>query len=468
MCGLVGMFTKYVATDAQLKLLRNMLYVDQLRGEHATGVAKINPATNAVTIHKRAQSATEYLVTEETKHFLDKDRCRIYLGHNRYATQGKRDDDNNAHPFQHKHITLVHNGSVDRWVQSKLDGYNDKDVVVDSHMVAITIAERGIEEAVKLFSGAFALVWWDANDRSLNFLRNSERPLYHAILKDGSLIWASQPEFMTFWVNQKNFTGAFEVEPFLMPVNEHLSYKFDAKGALQNGGAPVTASAVFTKVADPDPLPAAWDWNNRNSYSGGAYQRSSGANFANREHDRLLKKWKIDADIGDTIVVEVDRILSSTNGQSDRCNVYCTYDENVEVIAYYVPRALVEGAKRLEFKLHGIIEYGVALGGGSTKYLPRLQVESATAKRVFTSGAKKVAYVGQFPLVVNGHIFENRREFKEFAGKGCACCGQVPTPYNALNKDMMVYPVSSITDGLEHSEYICGGCMNDDTVANLQ
>lgn len=457
MCGLVGIFTQHAANNAQLSLLANMLYVDHVRGNHATGIARVNPVTNKVDIHKRAKGALTFLNEDATKEFLDKDRARIYMGHNRYATQGDKTKDEFAHPFQHKHITLVHNGGVDSWVQHKLDGYTDPAVVVDSHMVCVTIAERGVKEAVKLLSGAFALIWWDANERSLNFLRNDKRPLHLATTNDGMLVWASEEWMFDTFIAHKSYPSTYKGKPFELPVNEHWKYQFSETGALQNGGAPVTEDMVFTQVADPNP-PARWEWEGYGVQGNRGSQRQSARNYASydEQKNQLLAKWKIDAKINDRIVIEVDRIAQSSVGY---VNVYGYYDGDIPCIMYSVQQAMVDGAKRLEATLSNIIEESVTIGAGNVKKVPKLTLSGQNATRVFGPKAT-VSKLEHFPLQTNGYEFKNRLEFNNFVKRGCTLCGESPSCYSQHAHLMLVWNINGTVVGdVDECDFICGTCM---------
>ena len=240
MCGLVGLYAKHSTSDNHLKLLRGLLFVDQIRGEHATGLAKIDLAKGETSIIKKAIPAHEFLGQEDVMEFMIKDRGRIWIGHNRWATMGDKTDDNNAHPFKVDHITLAHNGTVDRWTLKDLEGHSDPACKVDSEMVARTIAKYGAREAItKKFSGAFALVWFDSNERTLNFIRNDKRPLHLASLSDGTLVWASQPEFIDFFMKQGKFPLSYakDGEPVLIKEDQLITFEFNQHGTLINNKA---------------------------------------------------------------------------------------------------------------------------------------------------------------------------------------------------------------------------------------
>lgn len=121
------------------------------------------------------------------------ERAMFAVGHNRYATRGKINQDN-AHPFQHKHISLVHNGSL--FTKYGLPDGNKFDV--DSEAIAYSIAKIGMQETAPKLDGAFSLVWFDEERKTLNFCRNASRPMVFVFVDDGMFFGSEAP--MIEWV----------------------------------------------------------------------------------------------------------------------------------------------------------------------------------------------------------------------------------------------------------------------------
>lgn len=251
MCGLVGIFTQGATNDKELSLFKGLLLVDQIRGEHATGVIKVDPKKNEVTTIKRAVNAVDFLAEQEVKDFLEKDKTNIYIGHNRYATMGDKGKHENAHPFQHEHITMVHNGGVDPMALDRLEGYSDKDVEVDSHMVCMTIAKHGIKKAVEEYlAGAYALIWWDSKRRSLNFIRNADRPLYIAVTTTGAMVWASEKGMLDVFLERDGRASGYRAKPFLIAKDTHIEVEFSENG-IRKGTGPTETPMVFFETDYP-------------------------------------------------------------------------------------------------------------------------------------------------------------------------------------------------------------------------
>ena len=121
------------------------------------------------------------------------------MGHNRAATRGTIIDEN-AHPFWvDDKIVLVHNGSYKGCHKSL------KDTQVDSEAIAHTIAEqKTLEAALKKINAAYVLVWYNTEEHTLNFVRNSERPLWFIESQAGALLWASEKETLYYTMSRND------------------------------------------------------------------------------------------------------------------------------------------------------------------------------------------------------------------------------------------------------------------------
>lgn len=208
MCGIVGIAAKKGLSQDQLKAFNDLLFMDTLRGWDSTGVACIHVSerdedgwVDDALVYKRAVPAPDFLQLRAYNQITKTpSRFRALLGHNRSATRGAVVDDN-AHPFQHGGITLVHNGSLSYY--SNLVPLNS--VTVDSEAIAIAISKagntKGVVETIEKIQGAFSLVWHDASTDWLWFARNEDRPMNWCRLldKDDTIIgfmWASEPSML--------------------------------------------------------------------------------------------------------------------------------------------------------------------------------------------------------------------------------------------------------------------------------
>lgn len=188
MCGIVG----YISTkekahvDEKAHFMRFALALDTLRGPDSTGV---------MTLHKRFKVHTVKTLMAGDRFVNGWEYRKAWkpgwaqVGHNRAATVGKVKVEN-AHPFEDGPVSLVHNGTL--WAEGSTLPLNRKDIEVDSHQLTHNFAEHSPEKAKEVLEkidGAFALVWYDRRDESINMARNSERPLHLGMSRSKDIIW---------------------------------------------------------------------------------------------------------------------------------------------------------------------------------------------------------------------------------------------------------------------------------------
>jgi Glutamine amidotransferase domain len=201
MCGIVAVITKHGNgfTKLQCDIFNDLLYIDALRGMDSTGEFLV---TNDGDLYlaKEATAAHDFRKTKEHKDLLDLAfrKGSALVGHNRAATKGEIND-TNAHPFiVDNKITLVHNGTL--WGDYK----KLAEVEVDSHAIAHTIHKHGddVEKALQELSGAYALIWHNMDNNTLNIVRNDSRPLHFMETSD-SFIWASEDSALQ-WIKSRH------------------------------------------------------------------------------------------------------------------------------------------------------------------------------------------------------------------------------------------------------------------------
>ena len=185
MCGIVGIAGE-ITTDLK-KVFMQMLIVDQLRGDHSTGVLSVKNTDNQTKITKVLGGPHNL---DDSKSFNDQwtDYNKVLLGHNRYATSGKVTT-RNSHPFDFDNVVGVHNGSLRNY--TRLQGYGKYNV--DSEVLYESINNIGLADSLAKVTGAYALVYWDKLTDQMVFIRNGERTLFLAFTDNHkSLLWASE------------------------------------------------------------------------------------------------------------------------------------------------------------------------------------------------------------------------------------------------------------------------------------
>jgi predicted glutamine amidotransferase len=193
MCGLVAVVTKnkYGFTNEQKDIFSILLYIDVMRGEDSTGVFLVNTLGN-VELAKDATASADFIRTDEYKALKAAafKNGWAMVGHNRAATRGQITD-RNAHPFiVDDKIALVHNGTL-------VGGHkHHADTEVDSEAIAHLLAkEEDPEKVLRKVNGAYALIWYDADTKKLNFIRNTQRPLW-LMETSTEYIFASEESFL--------------------------------------------------------------------------------------------------------------------------------------------------------------------------------------------------------------------------------------------------------------------------------
>lgn len=209
MCGIVGWITteKMNCEYDRRRYLSQALIAGTLRGDDSTGIFLVphqtdkekNPESRWL---KNVGDGYSFVCSkdyhDETAHL---ELVKWAIGHNRSATVGKVTTDG-AHPFQEGPITLVHNGTLTTTYDLPIAMHELRSggVEVDSHVIAHNLAIHPVEEVVKKLDGAYALVWHDQRDDSLNIIRNEKRPLHLMQATDQRTIYIASEAEMLHWL----------------------------------------------------------------------------------------------------------------------------------------------------------------------------------------------------------------------------------------------------------------------------
>lgn len=213
MCGIVGILSNNLTLREKVAF-QEMLFMSTLRGVDSTGVFGVSTKEHgkdkkfSYGYVKKAVSAPEFLSDENTmgackeKVFDPSGHwVKALVGHTRAATIGSVSQ-KNAHPFKYNHILGIHNGTL----RTKLTGHMLIDT--DSECLYRNIAEKGAVETLSQLGGytdAFALVWFDSSNRSINLIRNTQRPLHFAYsTTKREFLFASEKEFISLAASRNN------------------------------------------------------------------------------------------------------------------------------------------------------------------------------------------------------------------------------------------------------------------------
>lgn len=224
MCGIVGLFGygKNGLSAFDVSLFQQMLYADGLRGMHGTGMFSVDDQGNMrrVRIGGPPQQLFQSQAYQELEAAARKGYPRFLVGHNRYATKGARTTEN-SHPFRDGHITLVHNGTLENY--RHLPDF--KKYEVDSELLTHAIAKDGVENTIPTLEGAWTIVYWDGQKKTLNILRNGERPLFMAVHKTFEMIAIASERDMLEWILRRNNNISHVISE--VPTDTLFSFSLD-------------------------------------------------------------------------------------------------------------------------------------------------------------------------------------------------------------------------------------------------
>lgn len=204
MCGIVGIMAHNGTMPVGYqKIFKELLIANTLRGDDSTGVLSL-VGKKKLLLYKDIVDGYALAQTQGYNEVVHKhtQNHRFLLGHNRAATAGSITKDE-AHPFTFDKVIGVHNGTISSfgiWQNREPDMANFS---VDSQKLYYLINKHGVDEVLKGIYGSYALVYYDRRTKTINFIRNRERPLIFAKGPNNSLFWASE-KGMLQWILERN------------------------------------------------------------------------------------------------------------------------------------------------------------------------------------------------------------------------------------------------------------------------
>jgi hypothetical protein len=211
--------------DNEVEIGRRLGILNHFRGEDAVGMFDYVPSL------KDAEQIRYWKYDAHPLDFIKKpfDRIKatrwktnpkLFAIHCRAATQGKLSE-KNAHPFAFKNIVGMHNGTITK------EFANRKKFETDSEALFYNIDKMGLRDALKELQGkdaAFALVWLNWYDGTLNFIRNYKRPLHVTSFMGGSTIaWSSEETHLKLAIESVMKNSYPQIKQFRVGVH----YKID-------------------------------------------------------------------------------------------------------------------------------------------------------------------------------------------------------------------------------------------------
>lgn len=229
MCGIIGFHAKPKSWESwkqRGEWLNAMMTVCSLRGEDSAGVGVVRQDGEALAA--KAAVHPWYFINSPIMAPIDRElpTAQIVLGHCRAATQGAVNNAN-AHPFTVGDVMMVHNGTIHA---TDMNTPNGVGFITDSHKLAALLSEAAVGDAHTVFGetgGAWAVVWYDKRDGSLNFARNDQRPMYFGHTPDKKILtWASE-SWMLLAGQSRAGDRLKSLEINEVPKHTHLKYLLD-------------------------------------------------------------------------------------------------------------------------------------------------------------------------------------------------------------------------------------------------
>ena len=198
MCGIIG----YIGKNNSIPILLDGLHNLEYRGYDSVGISIIE--NNKLKIIKEKGKV------KELEKDIKKDMySNIGIGHTRWATHGKANK-TNAHPHHFGHITIVHNGILENYLdlKNKLEknGYkfiSETDTeVACAYINYIYNKEKDILKTLNIctkdFVGSYAIGIIVEDDYDNLYVMKKESPLIIGVSKDENFIASDVPAIINY------------------------------------------------------------------------------------------------------------------------------------------------------------------------------------------------------------------------------------------------------------------------------
>lgn len=211
MCGIIaGIYGNYIKSKNLINMIYMGLFMIQNRGYDSVGICSINQNNN-FTLKKIASSVSINGIDEIKKHIELFNNDDIIIGHTRWATHGKKTD-NNAHPHidYYNNFSLVHNGIIENYMELKQFLINndfkfisetDTEIIVNLISYYYNIfndVKISINEALNKIKGTFALVIMCIKEPNTLYCIRKGSPLLISYNEEFALIASEKSGFCNY------------------------------------------------------------------------------------------------------------------------------------------------------------------------------------------------------------------------------------------------------------------------------
>lgn len=325
MCGIIGGAGNIDFTGK--KILKDMFYVNTLRGVHGCGLFSLFEDTvkgekgDYYVLKKWEEPSNFISMTNEWTKAITTNNNKVVIGHSRSATVGDIKTENN-HPFKAGHIIGVHNGTI-----RGTFGSHSKKFDTDSEAFYNEISEHGLKKAIEIiekdsYSAAYALAYYDFDMKTVSLYRNKERPLFLAKHKE-NFYWASEEAFLVFAFMRN---GVEQKDVDIQEIKEHYLVRIYLEK-----DKPQERLKIIPNYFEPKKTPANYsNWNNRNSYyQTNSYSGSLFDDSDKKKEDKkitILKKKRKVVKVSDSLVLSSNYVFSDLLPKGCACCDTPTYN----------------------------------------------------------------------------------------------------------------------------------------------
>lgn len=239
MCGIIGYTGKNNAKKVVISGLKNLEY----RGYDSAGIAMVE--NNQLSLYKSKGK----IINLEEKLKENTNVATTAIGHTRWATHGEPNEQN-AHPHQCGHVTLVHNGIIENFQSIKenllkegvvFQTQTDTEVACayinylyekEKHLNKLEI----LKEACQTFRGSYAFGIIFDDEKDIIYATRKNSPLIIGISNEGNYIASDVSAIL-------DFTNQY----ILLDQNEFAKIAKDAVSIYQDNLEPISKEICIAK-----------------------------------------------------------------------------------------------------------------------------------------------------------------------------------------------------------------------------